>query len=658
MLRIPFRDEEDLISEENQAVGTETQYKEECFLRGLMKREDSNEDIIRSLIDEHADPSILKKLRKLLNKKDQSQKKFDPDAYNVGHIFGDDPEEEIQGCNYPDALPYSKLTNCQKKPVYDVVRMMARGEQTLSFVCGEGGTGKTVCVKTVVSAMRNAGYKVGVTATSGAAACLLRGSTMHSFLGVSIDLDVDNVRDERKEALSNLDFLVIDEISLAPGSWLDAVDDILRDAKGKPTVPFGGVSVMLVGDLCQLPPVPDKRKNRHSTRPSDGNKKPLPLACVAAWKTDLFKQFKPYVLTENRRQASGDDLLNILQTIRLGRPLGPHQWHILSKRLITYEHMIELTAEQKCVTIAARLQDIATINNRCLPEPTFVSNAMDVDGLGKPLAETYGGRSVEKLTGPPDRVIASVGCPMMVLRNIDTPSGIVNGMRGICTAVYEDSKMIRLQRLSPAPDGCEDDVYIRPMPFRIPPIEGVIVPGGARRVQLPCKVCYATTCHKFQGQTTDSCCVLLDNMNDQCGMLYTALSRVKILDGLYLTHSPALAPMTRKRFNRLIRCEGAVLDRLEEMVDATANRDSVPEDADLVGILREGQLNRVRMLATCLCVAACICARAESSAEKPHQNDTNKPYMAGRHAICQRWEETRCEYVQHTCSWQCKKNLI
>ena len=130
------------------------------------------------------------------------------------------------------------------------------------FLTGKAGSGKTTFLRYI---RENSVKKMTVIAPTGVAAINAGGVTMHSFFqlpfGPYLPSDpytlIKNVRfnREKRSLLQELELLVMDEISMVRADALDAIDVILRHFRGQPQVPFGGVQVLYIGDLFQLPPV-------------------------------------------------------------------------------------------------------------------------------------------------------------------------------------------------------------------------------------------------------------------------------------------------------------------------------------------------------------------------------------------------------------------
>ena len=135
------------------------------------------------------------------------------------------------------------------------------------FITGKAGTGKTQLLKEIVSRLEAKKRYVAVTAPTGIAAHNADGVTLHSFLhlplspylpGVKIPRLYDLNEDEAR-VVRQLQVLIIDEVSMVRCDMMDAADDILRHYRNSKE-PFGGVQVVMFGDLFQLMPVADEEE--------------------------------------------------------------------------------------------------------------------------------------------------------------------------------------------------------------------------------------------------------------------------------------------------------------------------------------------------------------------------------------------------------------
>lgn len=147
---------------------------------------------------------------------------------------------------------------------YELASEYAQHTSRCIFLTGKAGTGKTTFLRQLY---RSTGKQIAVVAPTGVAAINAEGVTIHSFfqLPPQIFLPTDaarrallaemQVRKHKAETIRRLELLVIDEISMVRADLLDAIDAVLRHFKRMPTLPFGGVQVLMIGDLFQLSPV-------------------------------------------------------------------------------------------------------------------------------------------------------------------------------------------------------------------------------------------------------------------------------------------------------------------------------------------------------------------------------------------------------------------
>ncbi|HEY0750950.1 MAG TPA: AAA family ATPase, partial [Chitinophagaceae bacterium] len=152
---------------------------------------------------------------------------------------------------------------------YDTTNQMFRiAEEMVSnsneniFLTGKAGTGKTTFLRHI----KNKGLKnLAIVAPTGVAAINAGGSTIHSFFQLPFGPFNYNetklffsrlkINNERRQVFRQLELLIIDEISMVRADLLDAIDVTLRHFRFRPLEPFGGVQVLMIGDMYQLSPV-------------------------------------------------------------------------------------------------------------------------------------------------------------------------------------------------------------------------------------------------------------------------------------------------------------------------------------------------------------------------------------------------------------------
>src|SRR2546428_3536677 len=194
----------------------------------------------------------------------------------------------------------SFVSNSHLDLAFEYVRNTAKN----IFLTGKAGTGKTSFLHQIKGENRK---RMGVTAPTGVAAINAGGMTLHSFFQLPLGLhlpgmsrEVSNQRRfsrDKIQLLRTLDLLVIDEISMVRADLLDAVDDVLRGYRDDSRV-FGGVQLLMIGDLHQLPPVV-KPEDCELLRPH--YETPYFFSSLALQKTDIVSIELKHIFRQSDR---------------------------------------------------------------------------------------------------------------------------------------------------------------------------------------------------------------------------------------------------------------------------------------------------------------------------------------------------------------------
>lgn len=369
------------------------------------------------------------------------------------------------------------------------------------FLTGEPGAGKTYVLTQFIEQARDEGKRVAVTASTGLAASHIGGTTIHSWSGTGIaemiskeDLQRYSNNKRLVKRYNKADILVIDEVSMLHGHRLDMVNLIAKKLRGSEQ-PFGGMQVILVGDLFQLPPV-----NR------DSRKYDFVHTSYAWEQLDL----KICYLTEQHRQAGEDALLGILQGMRTGKLTEQHKT-MLSGRLKAH-------ADPKTVTrLYSHNVDVDAINQRHLDELPAKSRwySMVVDG------NEYMVDTLKRNVLAPEQLELKTGAEVMFVAN-NFEKHFVNGTRGRIKKFAKDGDPIVKTQ-----DG--RTIKVEAHTWSIKEDDRVL----ASVEQIPLRLAWAITIHKSQGMSLDAAEIDLSKAF-QPAMGYVAISRVRSLDGLYL----------------------------------------------------------------------------------------------------------------------------
>lgn len=375
------------------------------------------------------------------------------------------------------------------------------------FLTGAPGAGKTYVLNQFVRRAERAGKKVAVTASTGIAASHIGGTTIHSWSGLGImdtltsdDLKRLGARDRLLKRYNSTDILVIDEVSMLHGQRLDMVNTLAKALRGSEE-PFGGLQVILVGDLFQLPPV------------SRGTSAFDFVHLSAAW-----AELDPEIcyLTEQHRQRGNDELLLLLEAMRQNAVVDSHR-ELLTARLNRDADTSALTR------LYAHNIDVEAINQRHLAALPGESAFFERHARG-------GKAKVEQLSKgllAPEILELKVGAEVMFVAN-NFAEGYVNGSRGRVIDLTDGVPVVELlngRQISVEPHNwsLSEDGKVR-----------------AEITQLPLRLAWAITIHKSQGMSLDAAEIDLGRAFTP-GMGYVALSRVRALDGLYLRAINAMA---------------------------------------------------------------------------------------------------------------------
>lgn len=380
------------------------------------------------------------------------------------------------------------------------------------FLTGEPGSGKTHTVNAYVAYLRSCGIEPAITASTGIASTHIGGMTIHSWSGIGVknyigeeDLDEMMQRERLVKRLREATVLIIDEVSMLSSNTLDAVEVVCRTLRGNGRA-FGGLQVVLVGDFFQLPPVVKQSYDDFSSY-IDEHETPFAFRADAWLKANMVVCY----LSEQHRQDD-EVFLEMLTSIRRGDIHdGVHA--CLRGRCVPAPESMQITK------LFPHNANVDTLNNVELGKIKEDNREFAMRGSGA-------GALVESLKRnclSPEVLSLKVGAKVMFTKN-SIDGAYVNGTVG---EVIGFSKMTTypIVRIK----------FGREM--EVEPNEWSIQDGNrvlARIVQVPLRLAWAITVHKSQGMSLDSASIDLSRAFEY-GQGYVALSRVRTLDGLYLS---------------------------------------------------------------------------------------------------------------------------
>ncbi|SGY56765.1 BQ5605_C006g04169 [Microbotryum silenes-dioicae] len=425
----------------------------------------------------------------------------------------------------------------QRVVVETVLDSILNSRGKVFFIDAPGGTGKTFLEKTILAWIRSEGKYALAVASSGIAALLLpKGRTAHSRFKIPIDIFDDSTcnipkQGQLAELFRMCDLIVWDEAPMQHRRCFQLVDRMLQDVRSS-TARFGGLTVVLAGDPKQCLPVIPK------SSPAQ-----IVDACIMNadfWgkvemlhfsvSSNPFLTFRPYTnhgtvqaqtnmrllaaadrMTETEREKA-QDFANWLLGVRDGSANKTEDSIALPRELL----------------LPATTRNRSGLIRHVYPVPAFKLNSMVLDLLPGEPQTFYSADSVENedeslfsieylqsLNIPGMALHAAkfkVGCPVMLLRNLDPAAGLCNGTRLLLTRLH--TRVLEAIILTGDHAG---------QPVLLPRItlkkgSSAELPFTLHRTQFPIRLAMAMTINKSQGQSL--------------AQLYVALSRATNVDGV------------------------------------------------------------------------------------------------------------------------------
>ena len=383
------------------------------------------------------------------------------------------------------------------------------------FLTGKAGTGKTTFLRTL---KEKSSKRSVIVAPTGVAAINAGGMTIHSFFQLPFSPYIPNtivkreygVSKEKRNIIKTLDLLIIDEISMVRSDLLDAIDSVLRRFKN-PTKPFGGVQLLMIGDLQQLTPVVTD-EDAHMLKPH--------YSTPYFFGSHALAQI-PYVtiaLKHVYRQQE-DAFLNILNHVREGRPTAEDMQRLNARydpnfrpeedyiRLTTHNAMADNYNDSQLAQLATPSYNFKAEIRGTFPEYSYPTSeiltlkagaqVMFVKNDSSPLRQYYNGRigRVKRI----DKEQITVHCPGDNFDITVTPQEWENTRY----VINKETKEIE------------------------PEVQGMFR-------QYPLRLAWAITVHKSQGLTFNNVKIDFTGGVFAGGQTYVALSRCTSLQGISL----------------------------------------------------------------------------------------------------------------------------
>ena len=375
------------------------------------------------------------------------------------------------------------------------------------FLTGKAGSGKSTLLEYFRT---NTKKNFVILAPTGIAAIKAQGTTIHSFFLFPMSvLTKDDIQEIKKKnnrrVINKLDTLLIDESSMMRADIMDGIDQSLRINR-EINKPFGGVQVILIGDLFQLPPVVtgDEFAAMDYLYPEGSY-----FFNSNSYSTGKFIKFE---LNKIFRQKD-EDFIKILNQIRIAK-ITQNDLDSINKRVIGNE----FKPPKKTIILSPTNRKVDIINNTNLNKITSKAFTYTAVVEGR-----FGEAPVD------EELELKVGSQIMIVKNdIYKPRRYVNGTIGFVSILNDDYIKVEV-------DGeeikIEKHTWER-IQYKVS--NGVISKEViASFTQYPIKLAWAVTIHKSQGQTFENVFIDLDTGAFSHGQTYVALSRATSIEGLY-----------------------------------------------------------------------------------------------------------------------------
>jgi len=408
----------------------------------------------------------------------------------------------------------------EQNPVMQLAYDYLDSTNTVVFLTGKAGTGKTTFLRQV---RQESTKKLAIVAPTGVAAINAGGMTIHSLFQLPFGpiIPAGNSRPEvhyspeKKELLASLELLIIDEVSMVRPDVLDQIDLILRNINDS-THPFGGVQLLLIGDLSQLSPI---IRDEEWAMLSRYYPTPYFFSSLAMQKARYVRIELNHVFRQKEL-----DFVNVLNEVR-NQTISPASLQLLNAR---YQPDFRPTAADPYITLTTHNHIAQQINKEFIEALAGEMFEFKATIRGEFPKDAYPTETVLNL---------KVGAQVMFVKNDSSAEKLFyNGKIGTVTrietdTVYvqcdEESREIAVQALEWTNIKYQlDDQQINET-------------NAGSFAQIPLKLAWAITIHKSQGLSFDKAIIDVSEAFAH-GQAYVALSRCRSLAGMVLRNPIAL----------------------------------------------------------------------------------------------------------------------
>lgn len=396
-------------------------------------------------------------------------------------------------------------------PEIETILNLLENTKTNVFLTGKAGTGKSTLLRYFRATTKK---NVAVLAYTGVAAVNVQGQTIHSFFKWGPQINIDLVRrrfGKNAEIYKKIDTIIIDEISMVRADLFDCVDKFLRLNRRFPNLPFGGVQILAIGDLFQLPPIVKRDEERMFSK---------------LYASPFFFDSNAYAnagfikteLTKVHRQTDLE-FIEILDAFRISAFNDSHLEKINARVIPNYEK-----PENEFI--------ISLVTKNSIADAINFAELTKLPTTPKTYTGVITGQFKDQNLPTSLHLELKAGAQVMLLNN--HPQGKwVNGDIVKVIKIHENSIRVLFD------DGSFDDVGANKWDSiqfifdeETNKVRSEIV---GNFIQLPVRLAWAVTIHKGQGKTFDKVHIDFGDGTFAPGQAYVALSRCRTLGGMVLT---------------------------------------------------------------------------------------------------------------------------
>ena len=406
----------------------------------------------------------------------------------------------------------------QSNPRLELADQYVRYTNRHVFLTGKAGTGKTTFLKNLKGQTPK---RMVIVAPTGVAAINAGGMTIHSFFQLPFSPFIPDSNkapsferrftNEKIKAIRAIDLLIIDEISMVRADLLDAIDDVLRRYRNR-SKPFGGVQLLMIGDLHQLAPV---------IKDDEWNMIKEYYPSIYFFESRALKQSQFITIELNKIYRQEDEVfIHLLNKVR-NKNLDPESITLLNTR---YKPEFNPKDDEEYITLTTHNAAASSINQNKL---------MHLHGDVYSFKAEIQNEFPEHMYPNEYKLDLKIGAQIMFVKNdISREKLYYNGKLGIITKIENEKIYIRCK-------GDQTDIIVLPVIWNN--IKYALDDQKVMQEQIigtftqyPIKTAWAITIHKSQGLTFDR--AIIDAQSSFAhGQVYVALSRCKTFEGLVLS---------------------------------------------------------------------------------------------------------------------------